>query len=63
MEENTTYFKEFYTLEQLSAELDITVRTLREEIKKGKLPASKIGHKYIMQREDIKSWLDHSRTK
>ena len=59
MTETTAYIKEFYTLEQLSTELNITVRTLREEIKTGKLKASKKGNRYIMQRQDIKAWLDN----
>lgn len=58
MTEQTVYIKEFYTLEQLSAELNITVRTLREEIKTGKLKASKKGNRYIMQRQDIVEWLE-----
>lgn len=58
MEDRPIYIKEFYSLEQLSNEIDITVRTLREEIKAGKLRASKTGNRYILQREDIKAWLD-----
>jgi len=60
-EEKLAYLKEFYTLEQLSTELNITVRTLREEIKDGKLKASKTGNRYVIQREDIKKWLDNTR--
>ena len=60
-EEKLAYLKEFYTLEQLSTELNITVRTLREEIKDGKLRASKTGNRYVIQREDIKKWLDNTR--
>jgi len=60
-DEILAYLKEFYTLEQLSNELNITVRTLREEIKDGKLKASKTGNRYVIQREDVKKWLDKSR--
>ena len=60
-EEKLAYLQEFYTLEQLSTELNITVRTLREEIKDGKLKASKTGNRYVIQREDIKKWLDNTR--
>ena len=60
-DEMLAYLKEFYTLEQLSNELNITVRTLREEIKDGKLKASKTGNRYVIQREDVKKWLDKSR--
>ena len=58
MEEIKAYIKEFYTLEQLSNELSITIRTLREEIKSGSLKASKTGNRYIIQRADIISWLN-----
>ena len=60
-DEKLAYLKEFYTLEQLSTELNITVRTLREEIKSGDLKASKTGNRYVIQREDIKAWLNNSR--
>ena len=60
-DEMLAYLKEFYTLEQLSNELNITVRTLREEIKSGNLKASKTGNRYVIQREDVKKWLDKSR--
>ncbi len=55
---NTTYLKEFYTVEQLSKELDITEKYLRKEIQTGKLAASRTANRYVMQREDIKAWLD-----
>lgn len=58
MEDKQIVIKEFYTLEQLSKELDLTERALREEVKAGHIRASKIRKKYILQREDIKAWLD-----
>ena len=60
MEDRPIYIKEFYTLEQLSEELNLTPRALKEEIASGKLRAAKIRKKHIIQREDIKAWLDRN---
>lgn len=49
--------KEFYTLEQLSKELNFNIQTLRAYIKNGELKASKVGTRYIVSREDINKWL------
>lgn len=59
--ETKAYLKEFYTVEQLSTELDITQQTLRELIRSGELKAGKLANKYVIQREDIKEYLDKSR--
>lgn len=59
--ETKAYLKEFYTVEQLSTELDITQQTLRELIRNGDLKAGKLANKYVIQREDIKEYLDKSR--
>lgn len=58
---NNLNTKEFYTLEQLSEEININITSLREFIKKGKLNASKIGNRYIVDREDIKEMLKNTR--
>ncbi len=51
------YLKEFYTLESLSAETGITVQSLRKEIKTGKLTASKVCNRYVIQRDSVIKWL------
>jgi excisionase family DNA binding protein len=51
------YLKEFYTLEQLSKELNINIQTLRKFIKEGKLTASKVGTRYIVSRDAIRQLL------
>lgn len=59
--ETKAYLKEFYTVEQLSTELDITQQTLRELIRSGELKAGKLANKYVIQREDIKEYLENHR--
>ena len=51
------HIKEFYTLEQVSQELDFNVRVLREFIKQGKLQAHKVGTRYVCTREEIQAWI------
>lgn len=51
------YLKEFYTLEQLSKELNMNIQTLRKFIKEGKLTASKVGTRYIVTRDAIRQLL------
>lgn len=61
--EKPIYIKEFYTLEQLEQEINFNVRSLREQIKQGKLKASKVGNGYILQRENIIAWLNNAEVK
>lgn len=56
------YLKEFYTVEQLSEELNITEKYLRQQISAGDLIASRTANRYILQREDIKAWLDSNKS-
>ena len=56
---NEKQLKEFYTLEQLSKELNFNVRALRDFIKNGKLKAHKVGTRYICTREDISDWINN----
>lgn len=63
MKDESIYIKEFYTLEQLSEEINFNVRSLREHIKKGKLKASKIGNGYILTRDNILQWLSNAEVK
>lgn len=51
--------KEFYTLEQLSKELNFNIQTLRIYIKSGELKASKVGTRFVVSRDDIKAWLSN----
>lgn len=61
--EQTNYIKEFYTLEQLSNEINITIPSLRKFIKEGKLKASKVGTIYCVTRENINDWLKDNEIK
>lgn len=63
MENKTPILKEFYTLEQLSKEINIAIPSLRKFIKEGELKASKLGTKYVISREDVKKWLEENRVK
>lgn len=63
MENKTPILKEFYTLEQLSKEINIAIPSLRKFIKEGELKASKLGIKYVISREDVKKWLEENRVK
>lgn len=63
MENKIPILKEFYTLEQLSKEINIAIPSLRKFIKEGELKASKLGTKYVISREDVKKWLEENRVK
>ncbi len=49
-----------YDLEELSNELDITVFSLREYIKKGRLRAQKMGKKYFVTQDSINEYFNTS---
>ncbi len=49
-----------YDLEELSHELDITVFSLREYIKKGRLRAQKMGKKYFVTQDSINEYFNTS---
>lgn len=55
------YIKEFYTLNDLSTQLGISIQTLRKYISDGKLKASFIGKQYIIDRSDIKDLLNNNK--
>lgn len=63
MEDKQAYLKEFYTLEQLANDINMTVQSLRKFIKAGDLQAYKVGNRYMVTREDIKAWLEHNKVK
>lgn len=54
--------KDFYLLTELSEMLEMNIRTLREYVRKGELKASKVGRKYIVQKEDFNAFLEKRRT-
>ncbi len=47
-----------YDLKDLSKKLTISVRTLREYIKKGELKAKKIGRAYYVTEQSLMAFLD-----
>lgn len=47
-----------YNLKDLSIKLRITVRTLREYIKQGRLKARKIGRAYYVTEPELMTFLD-----
>jgi excisionase family DNA binding protein len=47
----------FYTLMDLENGLNISIVSLREWIKQGKLKASKVGRKYIVSGQDLRVFL------
>ena len=49
---------ETYTLPELSKKLGITIYSLRNFIKQGVLPASKVATRYIITEADLKEFLD-----
>jgi len=51
--------KTFYTLSDVSEHLSVTIYTLRNWIKAGKLKASLVGRGYMIRGEDIQNFLTH----
>ena len=47
-----------YTVEEVSKQLDISPRTVREYIRKGKLKAVKIGNKYIISEDNYRRFVN-----
>ena len=50
--------KSVYDLKDLSKKLKISIRTLREYIKNGKLKAKKIGRAYYITKPNLMAFLD-----
>ena len=46
-----------YTLPDLAEVLDLSIRTLREYIKRGELRASLVGRHYLVTWQDLKKFL------
>lgn len=47
----------YYTLKEASEIMKVCIQTLRRYIASGKLKASKIGKAYLLDEEDIKSFI------
>ncbi len=47
-----------YTLDEISRDLEISVRSLREYIRLGVLPAQKVGRRYYVSPESLHAFLD-----
>jgi excisionase family DNA binding protein len=52
----------FLTLEQISSDLQIDVRTLRTWAKRGYLPTVKLGRDYRVRRVDYMKWIGEHMT-
>lgn len=55
-------YTQIYTTEQAAEVLQINIQTLRKWIREGKLSASKLGSDYRITGEDIKAYLDATKT-
>ena len=58
----TLNYTQIYTTDQAAEVLQINIQTLRKYIREGKLPASKLGSDYRITGEDIKAYLDATKT-
>lgn len=58
----TLNLMQIYTTAQAAEVLQINIQTLRKWVREGKLPASKLGSDYRITGEDIKSFLDATKT-
>jgi len=50
--------KKYYTLKEISADFDISIKALRDHIHKGTLGASKVGRSYLVKSEDLDKFID-----
>lgn len=57
MEEENKYYKKYYTLKQLSKELDLSIYTLRTYIRSNELKIYKKGKKIFILDSDIETWI------
>lgn len=47
-----------YTVDEVATQLDISPRTVREYIRKGKLKAVKVGNKYIISEDNYRDFVN-----
>jgi len=50
--------KKYYTLKEINADFDISIKTLRDHIHKGVLGASKVGRRYLVASDELDKFLD-----
>ncbi len=53
---------DFLTIEEIAERLRVKVYTVRIWIRKGELPAYKVGRDYRIRKEDFEEWLKKRRT-
>ncbi len=53
---------DFLTVEEIAERLRVKVYTVRIWIRKGELPAYKVGRDYRIRKEDFEEWLKKRRT-
>ncbi len=62
MTSNVSVSGDFYTVAELATEWRVTQQHLYALIRRGRLPAHKIGERIIVRRTTAKSFLDHNAT-
>ena len=55
------YEKPVYDLKELSQMVNLSIRTLREYVKSGKLKVKKIGRAYYVNQTNLSAFLDSDR--
>jgi excisionase family DNA binding protein len=54
--------KQYFTVEDIAEELSVSVDTVRNWIKQGKLEAYKVGRDYRISREQFEKFMEERRT-
>lgn len=49
---------ETYTVEQVAEQLGVSVRTIREYVRDGKIKAVKVGNKYIISEDNFRKFVN-----
>lgn len=49
---------ETYTVEQVAEQLGVSVRTIREYVREGKIKAVKVGNKYIISEDNFRDFVN-----
>jgi len=57
MQSTTTEQKRFLTVAEVAAELRLTAMTIYDMIRRGKIPATRIGGAIRIDRDNFNSWL------
>lgn len=53
--------KDFYTVRDIAADLQVTEKAVRYQIKQGRLEASKVLKKYVISAENYKKFIDDNK--